>query len=78
MLGQQSIASNERQIDDTIDASIVGLDIGLLDLSIVDHKSISLTSFVSKDRCAIESDIESFGELACGISQEANLQSTRS
>ena len=57
----------------TIDSNVVRFDESLLDFSILHHECVPLASLVSEDRCAVEKDVEGFGELAGGIAQETNL-----
>lgn len=57
----------------TIDAGVVGLYVRALDFAVFNGQSIALASVVPKDSSRIESQVESFGELASGITQETDL-----
>lgn len=57
----------------TTHASVVGLDVGLLDLAVLDDQGIALAAVVAKDGCGIEVEVESLGELAVRVGKEADL-----
>ena len=57
----------------TIDAGVVRLYVRALDFAVFNGQSIALASVVPKDGSRIESQVESFGELASGITQETDL-----
>lgn len=45
----------------------------LLDLSILDHDSISLTSEVAKELGSIKVEVQGLGEVACRVPEKAEL-----
>ena len=57
----------------TIDAGVVRLYVCALDLAVFNGQSIALASVVPKDGSRIESQVESFGEFASGVTQETDL-----
>ena len=57
----------------TIDASVVGLNKGLLDLSVLHNEGITLAAVVSKDRGAVKGHIESLGEFTSRVTKKADL-----
>jgi hypothetical protein len=56
----------------TANTSVVGLDVDVGDLSILDHEGVSLASVVSQDGCGVELNIEGTGEAAVRVTEEAN------
>ena len=59
--------------DHTIDASVVRFNKGLLDLSVLHNERITLAAVVSKDRGAVEGDIEGLREFTSRVTKEADL-----
>lgn len=57
----------------TIDASVVWLNKGLLDLSVLHNERVALAAVVSKDRGAVKGHIESLGEFTSRVTKEADL-----
>lgn len=57
----------------TINASVVRLDMNLLDLAVLRDQRIALAALVAENGGAIEGQVEGLGELARGVAQEANL-----
>lgn len=57
----------------TIDTSVVRLNVGALDLAVLNCQSITLAAVVPKDGSRIEGQVESFGKFAGGITEETNL-----
>lgn len=57
----------------TVETGVVRLDESLLDLSILDEKNVALAAVVAEDGAAVEAEIERLGELAGGVTEEANL-----
>ena len=57
----------------TTHASVVGLDVGLLDLAILNDQGVALAAVVTENRGGIEVEVESLGEGAVGVSEEADL-----
>lgn len=57
----------------TVETGVVGLDESLLDLSILDEKNVTLAAVVAEDGFAVEAEVEGLGELAGGVTEEANL-----
>lgn len=57
----------------TVESDVVGLDKGLLDLAVLNQKSVALAAVVAEDGGALKGDIESIGELSGGVTEEANL-----
>jgi hypothetical protein len=57
----------------TVNARVIGLDKGLLDLAILHQQSIPLAAIVAEDGGAVEAQIKSLGELASWVTQEADL-----
>jgi hypothetical protein len=57
----------------TTHASVVGLNVGLLDLTVLNDQSITLAAVVAEDGGGIEVEVESLGELAVGVGKEADL-----
>lgn len=57
----------------TVETGVVGLDESLLDLSILDEKNVALAAVVAEDGAAVEAEVEGLGELAGGVTEEANL-----
>lgn len=49
------------------------VELNILDLAILDNKSVTLASEVAKDLCGIKVKIQSFGELASRVGNESNL-----
>jgi hypothetical protein len=67
------IAITDNVRSHTVDTGVIRLDKGVLDLSVLDNQRIALASVVSEDRGAVEAKVQSLGELATGVTQEANL-----
>lgn len=59
--------------DHTIDASVVRLNKGLLDLAVLHNERITLAAVVSEDRGAVKGHIEGLGEFASRVTKEADL-----
>lgn len=57
----------------TVETGVIGLDESLLDLSILDEKNVALAAVVAEDGAAVEAEVEGLGELAGGVTEEANL-----
>lgn len=57
----------------TIEAGVVGLHKGLLDLSILHQEGIPLATVVAEDGGAVEAQVERLGEFAGRVTQEADL-----
>jgi hypothetical protein len=57
----------------TINAGVVRLDEGLLDLAVLNQKSVTLSSLVAEDSASIKVQIQSLGELACWVGDESEL-----
>ena len=57
----------------TVETGVVRLDESLLDLSILDEKNVALAAVVAEDGAAVEAEVERLGELAGGVTEEANL-----
>lgn len=57
----------------TVEASVIGLNESLLDLSVLNKQDVALAAVVTKDSGAIEAEVKGLGELAGGVAQEANL-----
>lgn len=57
----------------TVETGVVGLDESLLDLSILNEKNVALAAVVAEDGAAVEAEVEGLGELARGVTEEANL-----
>lgn len=57
----------------TVNASVIGLDKGLLDLAILHQQSIPLAAVVAEDGGAVKAQVQGLGELAGWITQEADL-----
>jgi len=53
-------------------ASVVGLNVGLLDLAILNDQGVTLAAVVAEDGGGIEIEVESLGELAVGVGKEAD------
>lgn len=49
---------------------------GLLDLTVLDDKGVTLAAVVAEDGSGIEVEVESLGELAVRVGKEADLIST--
>lgn len=62
----------------TVETGVVRLDESLLDLSILDEKNVALAAVVAEDGAAVEAEVERLGELAGGVTEEANLLNTMS
>lgn len=59
--------------DHTVKTDVVGLHESLLDLAVLDKQGVTLAAVVSKDGSAVEGHIQGLGELATGVTQEADL-----
>ena len=57
----------------TTHASVVGLNVSLLDLAVLDDQGVALAAVVAENGSGIEVEIESLGELAVGVGKEADL-----
>lgn len=57
----------------TVHTSVVGLDESLLDLTVLDEEGVALAAVVAEDGAAVEAEVQSLGELAGRVTQEANL-----
>lgn len=57
----------------TIQTGVVRFDESLLDLSILDEENVALAAVVAEDGAAFEAEVERLGELAGGVTQEADL-----
>lgn len=55
-----------------VETGVVGLDESLLDLSILNEKNVALAAVVAEDGAAVEAEVEGLGELARGVTEEAN------
>ena len=62
----------------TTHASVVGLDVGLLDLTVLDDQGVTLAAVVAEDGSGIEVEVKSLGELAVRVGKETNLTSNSS
>jgi hypothetical protein len=62
----------------TTHASVVGLDVGLLDLTVLDDQGVALAAVVAEDGSGIKVEVESLSELAVRVGKEANLTSNAS
>jgi hypothetical protein len=58
----------------TTHAGVVGLDVGLLDLAILNDQGVALAAVVAEDGGGIEVEVESLGEFAVGVGKEADLR----
>lgn len=61
----------------TIHSSLVWLDMDLLHLSILNFYNVPLTSNSTKDGSGIKTKLQSLGEFALGIAQEAELKESQ-
>lgn len=57
----------------TVETGVVRLDESLLDLSVLDEKNVALAAVVAEDGTAVEAEVKRRGELAGGVTEEANL-----
>jgi hypothetical protein len=57
----------------TVHTSVVRLDESLLDLTVLDEEGVALAAVVAEDGAAVEAEVQSLGELAGRVTQEANL-----
>jgi hypothetical protein len=57
----------------TTHASVVGLNVGLLDLAVLNDQGVALAAVVAEDGGGIEVEVEGLGELAVGVGKEADL-----
>lgn len=58
----------------TVEADVVGFHESLLDLSVLHEQGVTLAAVVTKDGAAVEAQVQSLGELAGRVTQEANLR----
>jgi hypothetical protein len=58
----------------TTHASVVGLNVGLLDLAVLNDQGVALAAVVAEDGGGIEVEVESLGELAVGVGKETDLK----
>lgn len=57
----------------TVETGVVGLNESLGDLAILNKEHVALAAVVTEDGAAVEAQVEGLGELARGVTQEANL-----
>lgn len=57
----------------TTHAGVVGLNVGLLDLAVLNDQGVALAAVVAEDGSGIEVEIESLGELAVRVGKETDL-----
>lgn len=57
----------------TVHARVVWLDMGLLDLAVLDQQGIALAALIAKDGTAVEREVQGFGEGASRVGNEADL-----
>lgn len=60
----------------TIEPDVVGFHKGLLDLAVLHQEGVPLATVVSEDGGAVKAQVQSLGELAGRVAQEADLEST--
>ena len=58
----------------TIEAGVIWLDVGLLDSSVLDDKSVALGAVAAKDGSTVEGEVQCLGEAQAGVCQEADLR----
>lgn len=58
----------------TTHASVVGLNVGLLDLAVLDDQGVALAAVVAENGGGIEVEVKSLGELAVGVGKETDLK----
>lgn len=56
----------------TIKAGVVGLDVGLGDLAVLDDESVALTAGVAEDGGTVEGQVEGRSQLAVRVGEEAD------
>lgn len=56
----------------TIQAGVVGLDVGLGDLAVLDDESVALTAGVAEDGGTVEGQVEGRSQLAVRVGEEAD------
>lgn len=57
----------------TINASVIGLNKGLLHLPVLNQKGITLASLIAKDSGPIKIEIQGLGKCASWVTNEAEL-----
>jgi hypothetical protein len=57
----------------TIQSSVIRFDMSLLHGTVFNNQSIALGAVTTEDGCAIEIEVECFGEGYAGVSEEADL-----
>lgn len=57
----------------TVETGVVGLNESLGDLAILNKEHVALAAVVAENGAAVEAQVEGLGELARGVTQEANL-----
>lgn len=57
----------------TTHAGVVGLNVGLFDLAVLDDQGVTLAAVVAEDGGGIEVEVKSLGELAVRVGKEADL-----
>lgn len=58
----------------TVSAGVVRLNMSRLDLAVLNHEGITLAAVVSEDGLGIKFEVQGPGELAGGVTEEADLQ----
>lgn len=57
----------------TLGADVVGLDVGRLDLAVLDDESVTLATVAAEDGRSVKVNLELLGELGRRVSQESDL-----
>lgn len=70
------LSTTEHLLDSRgVDAGVVGLNVRLLDLAILNDESIALRARLAEDRGALEGKVQGLRELGLRVREEANLRS---
>jgi hypothetical protein len=74
-----SINNNRQSTQNLVDnrdthASVVRLDVSLLDLAIFNDQSVTLAAVITEDGRGVKVKVESLCEGAVGVGEEANLE----
>lgn len=68
------MVSYKGRVEHTVQSSVVGLDVRLLDRTILNDKGITLGAIAAKDRGTVEGKVKALGKGQAGVCKETDLR----
>ena len=64
----------ERSVNHTVESSVVGLDVSLNHLAVLNDKSVALATGIAEDGGTVEGEVKGRGELAVRVGKESDAR----